>query len=1012
MSSNSTTLSRAIALALALGAGGMGVAQAQSDAQEQQAAQSHVTLEGIQVTGSRIRQTDIETEQPVLTITRADIEEQGFESIGDILQNISAMGSAPLTRASPNSAGQSSGGTFLSLRGLGPERTLVLVNGQRMGIGLNGRADLSMIPTAAIERVEVLKDGASSIYGSDAIAGVVNIITRTNFDGAGLTAYYGQYSEGDGETRRGDMLMGMSGDRGSMTFVAEWGDEKKVNAFDREFSRYPRSHHHPTDGWSTTSTEGGFFSRAADGLPNVNYSGNTRVMVREGGDPRNPADYINQDLNTGSCAPNSLAAPGPGTCTPGSTAGKFNPQSQMHLRTPREWRSLYMDGVLNLTDSVRFRTNMLYSNRSGTRMTSGRPARGESYDAPMSADSYYNPLGREIDRWWRRTEEIPRERTNDLTTYRLSSALEGDFMVGTRFFDWDVSYMYNENRLLISGWGDMTVDHLRNSVGPSFLDPDSGKVMCGVPGSPIEGCVPFNPFVPYGVAGSGGLTGNSALQDYLFHEEQDTLKATTEVMSANISGSVYTLPAGDVGVAVGAEHRRESGSFVPDALSISGGSTNLGSSPTDGSYSVREMYAEAQVPLLADMPFAEELTLNVASRYSDYNSFGDTTNNKMGLRWRPTGSVLFRGTVADGFRAPTISDLYRGLAETGASYTDPCDVVFGSSSNNATTRANCAQDLGSMADTFRQLTTAGTPITSPNSSSAVRFLTGSNPALSPEQSRSKTLGVVWSPSFLEGFNGSLDWWKVRITDTIVTDRPGSMLEDCYVRGITSRCGFSGGNGFTRDPVTGNIDGLTFGKTNAGFREVEGYDLDLSYRFSTEQYGNFGVSSSSTYMIHDKGTNSHLPQLALSDTGFGGNFRLRSNLRAAWDKGIFGASWSTRYYSSMKESCRYYTPSPSGVPPVMVPHLECNEITYAPTGVINDDGSLGSEVSYRRRVGSTMFHDVQFRVEAPWNATVSVGANNVFGHTGPVMYSQPGSNSSNYGGFDIGRFVYVRYKQRF
>ena len=149
-----------------------------------------------------------------------------------------------------------------------------------------------------------------------------------------------------------------------------------------------------------------------------------------------------------------------------------------------------------------------------------------------------------------------------------------------------MSYLNNRNELLLTGLGDMGIDRLASAVGPSFLDPVSGKVVCGRPGAPIAGCVPLNPFVPYGTAAAGGLTDNSALQDYLFHIEHDTGLTTTRALAANLSGSLFTLPAGDLGFAIGAEQRKEYGEFIPDALSTLGGSTNQGDNPTRGGYSV------------------------------------------------------------------------------------------------------------------------------------------------------------------------------------------------------------------------------------------------------------------------------------------------------------------------------------------------------------------------------------------------------------------------------------------
>ncbi|MGV8944362.1 TonB-dependent receptor plug domain-containing protein [Thermomonas sp.] len=1012
MTCKTTTLRKAILLALTMSASAIPLAASAQAAQEPAAKESEVkTLAGMQVTGSRIRQTDVETSQPVMIITREEIEKQGFQSVGDILQNITATGNPPLSRASPSSSGPNAGGTYISLRDLGAERTLVLINGRRMGVGINGRADLSLIPAAVVESIEVLKDGASSTYGSDAIAGVINIITRTNFDGSSLSAYYGQYDEGDGAVKKLEFVTGVKGERGSLTFAAEWAQEDRVAAVDRPWSRYPRSSNHPDRDWSTTSDQGGFVSSPSQKLPNVVYSGNTRVMLRPGGNPMNRADYINQNTDTGRCNPNSLANPGPGVCTTGSTAGKHNVQELADTIIPRNWHSVYIDGVFELNEKMRVTSNVLYTERSSTRLTSGRPLQANRFGVVVSKNSYFNVVGEDIGNWWRRTQEVPRRTRNDLRTLRFTTALEGNFEIGNRWFDWDVSYVYNKNNLEMSSGADMGLDRIAKAVGPSFRD-GSGKLVCGTPAAPIAGCVPWNPFIHYGTVAEGGLTGNQALQDYLFHIEQDRGTTATAVLSANLSGSLVQLPAGELGFAVGAEHRKESGSFTPDAMSVAGMSTNQGDNPTRGDYSVKEIYAEFQVPLLADLPFAKELTLNLASRYSNYDTFGSTTNHKIGMKWKPIEQLLLRATISDGFRAPTISDMFAGTAETAAAFTDPCDVVYGSSATNPTTRANCRRDLGAAADTFRQLNSAGNPITSPNSSSPIPFYVGSNPLLNPETSRSKTVGAVWSPSFLEGFNITLDWWNIRINDTIVTDTPKSMLDDCYVLGISERCGLRPGNGFSRDPVNGTIVQMQYGDTNAGFRDVEGYDLDLSYRFSAGKYGDFRIQSSSTYMVKDLQTSSDLPQLALSSTGWGSDFRLRSNMSLIWEKGAIGATFSSRFFSSMQEACVFFTPSPAGVPPVTEPHLECNEIVWAPTGVIGANGEPESQISRRRQVGANTFHDLQLRYQTPWDARISVGVNNLFKHEGPVMYSFPSSGSAYYGGFDQGRFLYMRYTQKF
>ncbi|SDW66432.1 TonB-dependent receptor domain-containing protein [Lysobacter enzymogenes] len=991
MTFKTTKLRDAITFALAVGStaiAGAAVAQEATAPAQQKA----TTLDRIEVTGSRIRQVDLETAQPVLAITRADIEKQGFQSVADILQNISATGAPAISRAQPLSAGENVGGQFISMRNLGATRTLILVNGKRLGISTSGLQDVSLIPTAAVERIEVLKDGASSIYGSDAIAGVVNIITRTNFEGATANAYYGQYSQGDGATTRADFVLGFTGDRGSLTAAVEYRKEEAVFSGDREFSAYPQGPMHPTRNWTTVSQWG------VINLPTAN--GGNRVL-NQGGDWRRLSNYHALNTNTGATA----ADPN------GSTVDKSNTNLQTHLRTPLESRSLFVNGVFDITDKVRFRSDILYSQRDAERQVAGYPFQSASAGPipggfRMSKDSYYNPAGTQWGpgngvtaqdvNFWRRTWEIPRVDKPTSTTWRFAAGLEGSFEVGERNFDWDVGYLYNNNKVTQENYGNLNIERTKQAVGPSFLNPTTGVVQCGTPTNPIPltQCVPWNPFIPFGRTGDGGLTGNQALQDFLFQRLNSSGETETNVYSANLSGSLFALQGGDFGFAVGYEHRKEKGRFIPDAQAVTGNSTTLAGGPTNGTYSVDEFFVELAIPLLADLPGAKELSFSVASRYSDYSTFGDTVNNKFGFKWKPIDSLLFRGTYAEGFRAPTINDLYGGGSQTFSFFTDPCDSTFGAARGSAACSAVTPPG-------YRQVAQGGNAALGPNSQTPVAFFSGSNPNLIPETSKSRTLGVVWSPGFVEGLNASLDWWKIKIEDTIVADTPTQMLNDCYISGDASRCaGFTRGAVDPLNPLTGFVNSLTFSTINAGYREAEGYDLEVNYRLPTS-IGNFALNWQTTYTAKDEiktdTSKTGLPQQLVGyamSPGFTGTFRIRSNASLSWEKGPFSATWGARYYSSQKETCLSLALFPS----------ECDNPTFR--------AENSAQTRPINKLGSNTFHDLEFRVATPWNATVAVGANNVFDHVGPTLYSQPSANVSYQGQFDIGRFVYMKYQQRF
>jgi len=927
------------------------------------------TLDRIQITGSRIRSVDMETQQPVIAVTRSDIERQGFTSVADIVQNISTAGSPAISRADALSSGEETGGQYVDLRSLGPQRTLVLIDGKRMGISSGGYSDLASVPTSVVERIEVLTDGASAIYGSDAIAGVINIITRKNVDGLEAGAYVGQYSRDGSKKQTYHAVFGGSNERGSFTLGAEYSKEDMVLAKDFPFSAAVSGPRHPVpdmykgsvraNGWSATTEKG----RLVDGA-------GKSWTLNPGGDPRKMSDYH---------ATNALT-------------DYSNPSAAMALQTGMERRSFFANGSFDINDKVKFVADALYTQRETLQQTAGYPYSSTSYETPLSANSYFNPLGVKAD-FLRRTWEVPRQTRSELTTLRFSAGLQGSFQLGERLWDWDAGYMRNENTGTKTGTGNLLVSRVASAVGPSFMGAD-GVVRCGQAGQAIEGCVPWNPMLPYGRSGAGSLTSDAALRAYLFPVSHDTSKTTTEIYSGNITGTLASWQAGDIRMAAGLEHRKESASFNPDAMNQMGLTTDLAGASTTGGYSLNEAYLEFDVPLLIDKAFAKELAIDVAGRYSDYSSFGNTFNSKIGLRWKPVDDVLVRGTYATGFRAPTVSDLYGGTSETFDSLTDPCDSSFGAARLNPTVAGRCA--AAGIPANFRQEASGGVAATGPGQQTNYSFLSGSNPNLSPEQSKSHNLGVVWSPRFVDGLNVSLDWWKIRIDDVITNESVTSILNQCYVQGVTSACKrFVRAGADAKTPIKGyQVTSATRTLSNAGYLETAGYDLAVGYRLPEMAWGKFAIDWKTTYVDYletkaDNEADTPVEQLnGWADTD-GMNSRIRSNLNLSWTRGEFGASWNMRYYSGAKEFCTYTE--------------ECSDPNYV---------SSYTRAQPVNKVGSNTFHDMQAFVNLPWSARVSLGANNVFNHQGPIMYSKPDSSFVYNGGFDIGRFWYMKYEQKF
>ena len=943
MNCKQSKLRDAVLIALAVGAAGTtGTVFAQD---------STTTLDRLEVTGSRIRQVDVATAQPVLSISRQDIEAQGFASVGDILQNISAAGSPSFSRSSPLTANQEAGGQYIDLRNLGAQRTLVLVNGKRLAISPDGFQDVSTIPTVMVERIEVLKDGASSIYGSDAMAGVINIITRKNFTGAEANAYVGQYGQGDGTKKSYDMMLGFAGERGSVTIAAESHEEEAVWAKDRWFSAVTYPIFAPQLSQTVVGQWGNWRPVGSTGAWQAPNRGGTALG----------ADQFH----------------------PQTSADTSNAADQMMLLTPLERRSLYVNANYDITDNVRFTTDIGYTRRESNRQIAGYPTQSTAVGAPMAANSYFNPTGgTSAVNWRRRGWEVPRTTDTTVSQWRFTAALEGSFDIGERYFDWDAGYMFSETDTSIINNGNFYIPGIRAAVGPSFLNAQ-GVVQCGTAANPIAltSCTPWNPFAGFGTGAVANSLDDPNVIKQLFKEEHAVGLSKTHNYFANLSGSLFTLPAGDLGFALGYEYRKEQGGFTPDAIAQSGDSTNLASGPTYGTYTVDEFYLELNVPILADLPWAKELTFNAATRYSDFNTFGDTVNNKFGLKWRPMDDLLVRATYAEGFRAPTIGDLYGGSSQTFTTgFRDPCDSVYGTARGSA----RCLQDVPA---NFRQLQQGFVPTTSVAAQTPVPFNSGSNVFLQPETSESNTIGFVYSPSFVPGLTTSLDWWKVRIDNTIVADSPNQILSDCYVSLIESRCGL-----FSRDPAQGNIVAdLTYGGRNAGYTETEGFDFEVGYNFETA-IGQFSAKLATTYVSKYESKATDDPDVIPSQSnGFNATFRNRTNANLAWSKGDWSANWGLRYYSGTKEECYF--------------DERCTLPNYAAPD------TQGTIVPMNE-LGSSTFHDVQVSWAAPWNARISIGANNVFNHVGPLMFEQPSANFSYYGGFDIGRFMYMKYSQKF
>ncbi|WP_434030314.1 TonB-dependent receptor [[Pseudomonas] boreopolis] len=923
MNCKTNTLRDAVVLALVLGATGTGTAFAQDSGSS-----NPTNLDRIEVTGSRIKSADIETSQPVLTLSRQDIEKQGVTSVADILQRISANGAA-LNRTFNNGGDGSAG---ISLRNLGSQRTLVLVNGRRWTTGLDGSVDLNTIPTSVVERIDILKDGASTIYGSDAIAGVVNIITKQNFDGAEANAYFGQYSKGDGDREAYDFTLGTTTDRATLTVGVSYVNEKSVMAGDRKISA------------------GGppFFSgQSSTGFPGSYLRNGTRYIIIDGVE------------------------------TPfSSNVHGYNTSPDNYLLTPNERTSLFAQGTYNVTDNVTFRTETLYNERKSEQLLAAMPVTGMT----LSKDSIYNPYDVDLTGVNRRfIESGGRSFNQNVKNWHFYGGFEGFFEFADRNFDWDVGYRYDKTDQNDLTYGLFNLANLEAAYGPSEIRNGTPVCVTAPGGDVISGCVPLNPLGPRGSITQEAL-------DYTSFTAHDSSSVISKGYTANISGDIVNLPAGPLAFAAGYEYRKESGQFDPDAFIAAGLSTGNGAKPTAGSYDLDEFFLELSIPVLADLPGAKLLDFSAATRYSKYSNFGNTTNNKFGFRWKPIDDLMIRGNYSEGFRAPSISNLFAGDADSYETYADPC----ATQRSNPTVAARCAAQ-GVPANFVQPGGGTGAKQT------LEPWTWASNDQLKPETSKSKTLGFVYSPSYVEGLNLSLDWWQIKIDDAITRPDAQFIMDKCYA-GTDSEaavyCAL-----ITRDPNYGDqayyVTNVRQQLMNLSSYKVEGWDLSAHYRLPETSAGQFTVSLDGTYLSkwETKATAESEPEqyqgLYRNQDPY---WRVRANLYLDWTLGDFGATWGVRYFSGMEENCTL------GRALAQAYCSDPNRVT-----------ANGAEP--RNHLASTTYNDLQFRYNTPWNGTVSVGVNNAFDRDPPTSYSV------SYNMFDPqydvpGRFYYMQYRQRF
>jgi len=910
-------------------------------------------LETIVVTGSRIRRVDIESASPVFSIDRADIEKSGKLTIGDLIQESPSIAGAATNPSVNNGGGD--GASTISLRGLGAQRTLLLVNGRRLAY-----ADVNSIPISMVERIDILKDGASAIYGSDAVAGVVNFVLRKDFQGIEATAEYGISDADDGERKGFSMTIGHSSDRGNIVVGANYNKTEPVWAGDRKFSS-PALYNYfgylitlgssfiPTGRFTIPRTvAAGFGLNCAGTGVNVNVR-----RIPGAGGANAASDY---------------------ECYVGSQHSYDYSPFNLQL-TPQERGGLFVTGNYRITDNIEAYVEA-FSNKTRSRyIIAPLPLIFGEAGVILSADSVYNPFDVDISVGGiRLTEAGNRVGGFETQADQLSTGLRGSF---GDTWQWDAGITYA--RTSQDDWrtGYLFGPAVAAGVGPSFID-GGGVARCGTPGNVIANCTPLNFFGldPNTAAGQAAI---AALGDVSINIRGHGY-ASYKAAQFNLTGELFQLPAGAVSVAFGGEYREDYTYYNPDyvttvtdpATATCLTSTEACASKSSGELDVREFYAEFLVPILADVPFARSLNLTIGSRYSDYSAFGDTVNSKIGIEWRPIDDLLIRGTVAEVFRSPTINDLFGGTGSSADTYNDPCSGSGFQAGNPA-----CAG-----------LTPGFVQVTQQTSS-----VFGSNVNLTPEVGKSFTWGVVYDPSWLPGLSTSVDVWKIYLNDVIGSIGTQTIINQCYNFGRFC-------NLFTRGDA-GDVDFVSNLSENIGRLDARGVDFSAKYRLPETAWGNFRVGLDATYyQQYDQETIRGDITTALHSAGsyFGQAFGGPGNLarwRAlgslSWSLGAFDASWRARY-----------------VGPTRFGDLAVTGDGYE---VVNPSGS---ELDNSYRTGSSTFHNLQFGFNAEAiNTRFEVGVDNVGNKQPPLLWQYGFNGNTDERTYDVvGRYYWARVGVKF
>ncbi|MDN7126868.1 TonB-dependent receptor domain-containing protein [Pseudidiomarina terrestris] len=887
----------------ALLAGAPAFAQDQQSEEDQGADEKETVVEKIQVTGSRIRTDGLDSATPIEIITTDIAEDQGLSTLGELLRTSTvAAGSDQLIAA--YSVGfvtnGGSGAESISMRGLGASRTLVLLNGRRAGpAGTRGAVsafDMNALPISIIERVEILKDGASSLYGSDAVAGVINIITKKGEGGevnvSGLAPF-----EGGGETYRVNGTYGKAFDRGSWRVVADYNVNTGVKRGDRDYfdcsERYLFDYEtgeradpiDPRTGEYHCSESGfGLFHATGTRLP-PGTSGGRFQYNYDGFDAQDPTTinpYYPEIGSEGSnpyvtAVPDGWYWAGYNKEGDGLLDGGRHPARMNATVIPETTvASVYLQGDYDLTDTTSMYGELLHSSRN-TKSESVRQfwTREIGYSAisavpGFEGSSFVLPV--------HYTDHYGNDTTVDYS--RAVVGLEGS--IG--FWNWDASYQRSHNSgeykqdIILFDSMIMAQENLLGIPCEGRVTETSGRA-----------CYEYDWFDPQNMFGNQ----NQEARDFLFGQDVGNTTYKQDTFDAYITGDLFNMPAGPVGVAAGVYWQRDELKDTPGENTLAGNSWGLsGAGITQGSAITRAVYAEFQMPLLRDLPGVESLDLTASGRWTDVSAYGSDTTFKVSANWTIGAGFRVRASRGSSFRAPALYELYLEN-QTGfiSQNSDPC--LNWVESTNERVRQNCAAD--GVPETYTD--TLG------SSGSILSISGGGAGQLKAETSISEGIGLVYTSP--EGvFAASIDYYDVVINNQISNVSGGAVLSQCYNSEDFANEPFC--DQFQRND--GSDDGdwsiiqVRGGYLNTAEQVVRGVDIVVTYQDSFD-FGDLRVKLDHTNQIQ-RSFQQFPTDEPQNNIGLVGNPRHVGSLNTTLNRDDWSFNWNMSYYDKTEDYSYY------------------------------------------------------------------------------------------------------------